>query len=38
MGIQYFDKNIVENSLNKIKGLIVCQKENIITNEQAIKQ
>ena len=37
-GVQYFNKNIVENSLNKIKGLIVCQKENIITNEQAIKR
>ena len=36
--IKYFDKNIVENNLNKINGLRVCQKENIITNEQAIKE
>ena len=37
-GIQNLDKNIVEDNLNKINKLTVCQKENIITNEKAVKE
>ena len=37
-GIQNFDKNIIEDNLNKINKLTVCQKENIITNEKAVKE
>ena len=37
-GIRNFDKMIVEDNLNKIDNLVVCQKENFITNEKASKE